>query len=107
MKIRHLITAASAAVLLSPFAMAQEPAAAPTGSDESCATLQTKIDADIATAQSSSAAQVQSLRDEGAKLRDEGAKLCAEGRTDEGIAKLKEALSHLSAPTPEPAAPTS
>jgi hypothetical protein len=99
MKIRHLITAASAAVLLSPFAMAQEPAAAPTGSDESCATLQTKIDADIATAQSSSAAQVQSLRDEGAKL-------CAEGRTEEGIAKLKEALSHLSAPTPEPAAPT-
>ena len=93
-----LIVAATAAVLMSPFAMAQEPAAAPTGSDESCATLQTKFDADVATAQASIAASAQSARDEGAKL-------CAEGRTDEGIAKLKEALSQLSAvpAQPEPA----
>lgn len=93
-----LIVAAIAAVLTSPFAMAQDPAAAPTGSDESCATLQTKFDADVTTAQSSIAATAQATRDEGAKL-------CAEGRTDEGVAKLKEALSQLSAAPaqPEPA----
>ena len=98
MKARNLIAAAAAAVLMSPFAMAQDPAAAPQGSDESCASLQTKFDADIAVSQSASAAQAQSIRDEGAKL-------CAEGRTDEGVAKLKEALSHLAAPAP--AAPQS
>ena len=94
-----LIVAATAAVLMSPFAMAQEPAAAPQASDESCATLQTKFDADVATAQSSIVALAQATRDEGAKL-------CAEGRTDEGIAKLKDALSQLSAAPaqPEPSA---
>ena len=100
MKVRNLIAAASAAVLLSPFAMAQEPVAAPQGTEESCASLQTKFDADIAVSQSASAAQAQAIRDEGAKL-------CAEGRTDEGVAKLKEALTHLSAPAQEPAAPQS
>ena len=98
MKVHNLIAAAAAAVLMSPFAMAQDPAAAPQGSDESCASLQTKFDADIAVSQSTSAAQAQAMRDEGAKL-------CAEGRTDEGVAKLKEALTHLSAPAP--AAPQS
>ena len=93
-----LFVAAAAAVLMSPFAMAQEPVAEPQGSSESCATLQTKFDTDVATSQSSSAASAQSIRDEGAKL-------CAEGRTDEGIAKLKEAISALSAAPaqPEPA----
>jgi hypothetical protein len=100
MKARNLIAAATAAVLMSPFAMAQDPAAAPMATDESCATLQTKFDTDVATAQSTNAAQAQSLRDEGAKL-------CAEGRTDEGIAKLKEALSQLTVAQPDPAAPTS
>ena len=95
-----LIVAATAAVLMSPFAMAQEPAAAPQGSDESCATLQAKFDTDVATAQSSSAASAQATRDEGAKL-------CAEGRTDEGIAKLKEALSQLTVAPADPAAPQS
>jgi hypothetical protein len=93
-----LIVAATAALLMSPFAMAQDPAAAPQGSDESCASLQTKFDADIKVSQSASASAAQ-------QMRDEGAKLCAEGRTDEGIAKLKEALTHLSAPAP--AAPQS
>jgi hypothetical protein len=88
-----LIVAATAAILMSPFAMAQDPAAAPQGSEESCASLQTKFDADIAVSQSASASKAQAMRDEGAKL-------CAEGRTDEGIAKLKEALTHLSAPAP-------
>lgn len=98
MKARNLIAAATAAVLMSPFAMAQDPAAVPQGSDESCATLQTKFDADIAVSQSLSAPQAQAMRDEGAKL-------CAEGRMDEGVAKLKEALTHLTAPAP--AAPQS
>ena len=93
-----LIVAATAALLMSPFAMAQEPVAEQQGSDESCASLQTKFDADVKVSQSASAAEAQ-------QMRDEGAKLCAEGRTDEGIAKLKEALTHLSAPAP--AAPQS
>jgi len=96
MKIRHLIAAASAAVLMSSVAMANEEAAQ--GSDESCATLQTKFDKDVMTAQSANVGQAQSLREQGAKL-------CAEGRTAEGVAKLKEALSHLSAT--KPAAPQS
>ena len=95
-----LIVAATAAVLMSPFAMAQDPAAAPQGSDESCASLQTKFDADVKVSQSASAAEAQ-------QMRDEGAKLCAEGRTDEGIAKLKEALSQLTITPAEPAAPQS
>jgi hypothetical protein len=33
---------------------------------------------------------------------DEGAKLCAEGKTAEGAAKLKEAISHVSAPSQQP-----
>ena len=93
-----LIVAATAAVLMSPFAMAQDPAASPEGSAESCASLQAKFDADIKVSQSASASQAQTMRDEGAKL-------CNEGRTDEGVAKLKEALTHLSAPAP--AAPQS
>lgn len=100
MKVRHLIAAASAAVLMAPLAMAQEPAAAAPQADESCATLQSKFDADVATASGSAASQAQASRDEGAKL-------CAEGRTDEGIAKLKEAISQLGGSQPEPTAPQS
>ena len=91
MKIRHLIAAASAAVLMSPFAMANEPAAQ--GSDESCATLQTKFDKDVMTAQSTNVGQAQSKREQGAKL-------CSEGRTAEGVAKLKEAIAELKAAAP-------
>lgn len=92
MKIRHLIAAASAAVLMSPFAMAEDQAAAQ-GSDESCATLQTKFDKDVMTAQSTNVGQAQSKREQGAKL-------CSEGRTAEGVAKLKEAIAELKAAAP-------
>ncbi|MEX2149615.1 MAG: hypothetical protein WD793_05345 [Steroidobacteraceae bacterium] len=83
MKSRYLIAAASAAVLASSFAMAQEQAA-PVATDESCASLQTKFDADVMTANSANVGQAQSLREEGAKL-------CSEGKEAEGVAKLKEA----------------
>ncbi len=83
MKSRYLIAAASAAVLASSFAMAQDQAA-PVATDETCASLQTKFDADVMTANSANAAQAQSLREEGAKL-------CSEGNEADGIAKLKEA----------------
>lgn len=88
-----LIVAATAAILMSPFAMAQDPAAAPKGSDESCATLQTKFDKDVMTAQSTNVGQAQSKREQGAKL-------CSEGRTAEGIVKLKEAIAELKATAP-------
>ena len=92
MKIRHLIAAASAAVLMSPLAMATDQAA-PQGSEESCATLQTKFDKDVMTAQSTNVGQAQSKREQGAKL-------CSEGRSAEGIAKLKEAIAELKAAAP-------
>ena len=88
-----LIVAATAAILMSPFAMAQDPAATPQGSEESCASLQTKFDKDVMTAQSTNVGQAQSKREQGAKL-------CSEGRTAEGIAKLKEAISELKATAP-------
>ena len=92
MKIRYLIAAASAAVLMSPFAMAGDQASAQ-GSEESCATLQTKFDKDVMTAQSTNVGQAQSKREQGAKL-------CSEGRSAEGIAKLKEAITELKAAAP-------
>ena len=92
MKNRYLIAAATAAVLMSPFAMATDQAT-PTGSEESCATLQTKFDKDVMTAQSTNVGQAQSKREQGAKL-------CSEGRSAEGIAKLKEAISELKAAAP-------
>lgn len=85
MKSRYLIAAASAAVLASSFAMAQETAA-PVATDESCASLQTKFDTDVMTANSANVGDAQSLREEGAKL-------CSEGNEAEGVAKLKEALA--------------
>ncbi|HUG02886.1 MAG TPA: hypothetical protein VML92_00480 [Steroidobacteraceae bacterium] len=85
MKSRYLIAAASAAVLASSFAMAQDQAA-PVATDESCASLQTKFDTDVMTANSADVGQAQTLREEGAKL-------CSEGNEAEGVAKLKEALT--------------
>ena len=87
-----LIVAATAAFLMSPFAMAGDQATAQ-GSEESCAALQTKFDKDVMTSQSTNVGQAQSKREQGAKL-------CAEGRTDEGKAKLKEAIAELKAAAP-------
>jgi hypothetical protein len=96
MKSRYLIAAASAAVLASSFALAQDQAA-PAATDESCATLQTKFDKDVMTANSANVGQAQSLREEGAKL-------CSEGKDAEGIAKLKEAHELIKGgPAPEQA----
>jgi hypothetical protein len=105
MKIRSIVVA-SAALAVAPFAMAQE---APAGGGTDCASLQAQYDqaAASATAEAVSAAKA---------ARDEGDKLCAEGKTEEGAAKLQEAISALQggsasqsmpeqAPTEEPAAP--
>ena len=87
-----LIVAATAALLMSPFAMANDQAA-PQASEESCASLQSKFDKDVMTSQSTNVGQAQSKREQGAKL-------CSEGRSAEGIAKLKEAITELKAAAP-------
>jgi hypothetical protein len=95
MKIRHILIA-SAALAVGP-AIAQETAAPQASAD--CASLQAQFDqvAATASAEQMSAAQV---------ARDEGEKLCAEGKTEEGAAKLQEAISVISqssqAPSQEP-----
>lgn len=83
MKIRSIVLA-SAALAIAPFAMAQE---APTAGTD-CASLQAQFDqmAASATAEQVSAAKA---------ARDEGDKLCAEGRSEEGAAKLQEAIGQL------------
>ncbi|MGH8243920.1 MAG: hypothetical protein ACRETY_11295 [Steroidobacteraceae bacterium] len=91
MKIRHILIA-SAALAVGP-AIAQETAAPQASAD--CASLQSQFDqaAAAATAEQMSAAQA---------ARDEGEKLCAEGKTEEGAAKLQEAISAISQPSQEP-----
>ncbi len=92
MKLRHSIVVASAVLAIAPVAMAgEETQAAPAD----CAALQQQFDqaAATATAEQVSAAQV---------ARDEGAKLCSEGKSEEGAAKLKEAISQISAPSQQP-----
>jgi hypothetical protein len=91
MKIRHILIA-SAALAVGP-AIAQD--AAPEASGD-CASLQSQLDAAASTAspQQMSAAQA---------ARDEGKKLCSEGKTEEGAAKLQEAISTLSRPSQQPA----
>ena len=103
MKVRYLIAATSAAVLMSSLAMAQDPVAQDPsetqGSGESCATLQTKFDKDVLTANSANVGQAQSLREEGGKL-------CSEGKNAEGVGKLKEAIELIKGATPaQPAQP--
>jgi hypothetical protein len=99
MKVRYLIAATSAAVLMSSFAMAQENPAETQGSTESCATLQTKFDKDVLTANSANVGQAQSLREQGGKL-------CSEGKNAEGVGKLKEAIELIKAEAPaQPAQP--
>ena len=57
-----------------------------------CASLLAQLDQAVYTA---SAEQVELA----AASREEGEKLCLEGETEEGAAKLKEAISQLSSPT--------
>ena len=92
MKIRHILIA-SAALAMGP-AIAQETVEQPQGSSD-CASLQAQYDqaAAAATAEQLSAAKA---------ARDEGEKLCAEGKTEEGAAKLKEAISAISQPSQQP-----
>jgi len=91
MKIRHILIA-SAALAVGP-AIAQETAAPQGASD--CASLQTQFDQAAASA---SAEQVSAAK----AARDEGEKLCAEGKTEEGMAKLQEAVSAVSQQSQQP-----
>jgi hypothetical protein len=91
MKIRHILIA-SAALAVGP-AIAQETAAPQAGTD--CASLQAQFDqaASTASPEALSAAKA---------ARDEGEKLCSEGKTEEGAAKLQEAISSISQPMQQP-----
>jgi len=87
MKIRHLVLAASAAVLLAPAAFAATTAT----KAEDCAALQQKFDKQVAAhANATEAAKAK-------EMRAEGEKLCKEGKTAEGEKKLHEALKELKA----------
>jgi len=90
MKIRHVVIA-SAALAIAPAAFAQETVQ----STADCASLQAQYDqvASAATAEQLSQAKA---------ARDEGEKLCSEGKAAEGAAKLKEAISQISAPSQQP-----
>jgi uncharacterized protein YccT (UPF0319 family) len=90
MKIRHVVIA-SAALAFGSAALAQEEVQA--GGD--CASLQAQYDQAAAAA---SAEQLSAAK----AARDEGEKLCSEGKSAEGSAKLKEAISQISAPTQQP-----
>ena len=87
MKIRHVVIA-SAALAFGSTAFAQEEVQA--GGD--CASLQAQYDQAAATA---SAEQLSAAK----AASDEGKQLCAEGKSAEGAAKLKEAISSISAPS--------
>jgi hypothetical protein len=90
MKIRHILIA-SAALAVGP-AIAQETAPQ---APADCASLQAQWDqiASTASAEQVTAAQA---------AHDEGEKLCAEGKTEEGAAKLQEAISAVSQPSQQP-----
>ena len=94
MKIRHILIA-SAALAVGP-AIAQEMA--PQASSD-CASLQAQFDQAAATA---SAEQLSAAK----AARDEGEKLCSEGKTEEGVAKLQEAVSAISQPSQQPTPPS-
>src|SRR5262245_38398201 len=91
MKIRHILIA-SAALAVGP-AIAQDVAAPQASAD--CASLQSQLDQAASTA---SPEQVSAAR----AASDEGRKLCSEGKTEEGAAKLQEALSALSQTSAQP-----
>ena len=85
MKISHVLIA-SAALAFGSTALAQEEVQA--GQD--CAALQAQYDQAAAAASAEQLSQAKAARDEGEKL-------CSEGKTAEGAAKLKEAISAISA----------
>jgi hypothetical protein len=87
MKIRNLVLAASAAVLLAPAAFAATTAT----KAEDCAALQQKFDKQIAANANATGAT------KAKEMRAEGEKLCKEGKTAEGEKKLHEALKELKA----------
>ena len=91
MKISHVLIA-SAALVVGPTAFAQEEAVQGSGD---CASLQAQYDQAAAAASAEQLSQAKSARDEGEKL-------CTEGKTAEGSAKLKEAISQISAPSQQP-----
>ena len=91
MKIRHVLIA-SAALIAAP-AFAQDAAAPQATSD--CASLQSQYDQAAATASAEQLSQAKAARDECEKL-------CSEGKTAEGSAKLKEAISQISAQSQQP-----
>lgn len=86
MKIRNLILAASAAVLLAPAAFATTTA---TKADD-CATLQQKVDKEIAANPNAAGAA------KAKQTATEGEKLCKEGKTADGSKKLQAAQQELS-----------
>jgi hypothetical protein len=90
MKIRHALIA-TAALGFGTAAIAQEEVQ---GASD-CASLQAQYDQAAAAA---SAEQLSAAK----AARDEGEKLCSEGKTAEGAAKLKEAISQISAPSQQP-----
>ena len=91
MKIRHILIA-SAALVAGP-AIAQDAAAPQASAD--CASLQSQFDQAASTASSE---QVRAAK----AARDDGEKLCSEGKSEEGAAKLQEAISTLSQPSHHP-----
>ena len=91
MKFRHALIA-SAALAIAPAAFAQEEVQ---GATEDCASLQAQFDQAATTASPEQLSQAKSVRDEGEKL-------CSEGKTAEGAAKLKEAISQISAQSQQP-----
>jgi hypothetical protein len=91
MKFRHVLIA-SAALAIAPAAFAQEVVQVTT---EDCASLQAQFDQVAATATVEQMTQAK-------VARDEGEKLCTEGKTAEGAAKLKDAISQISAPSQLP-----
>jgi hypothetical protein len=90
MKITHVVIA-SAALAFGSAALAQEEVQG----TQDCAALQAQYDQAAAAASAEQLSQAKAARDEGDKL-------CAEGKTAEGAAKLKEAISHIAAPTQQP-----
>ena len=90
MKIRHVVIA-SAALAFGSAALAQEEVQ---GSQD-CAALQAQYDQAAAAASAEQLSQAKAARDEGEKL-------CSEGKAAEGAAKLKEAISQISAPSQQP-----
>ena len=91
MKFSHALIA-SATLAITPAAFAQEVVQ---GATEDCASLQAQFDQAATTASPEQLSQAKAVRDEGEKL-------CSEGKTAEGSAKLKEAMSHISAPSQQP-----